>query len=91
MTQQPQIKYRHDYRAPEYTITDIDLTFELDASTTRVTAISRVKRLGDSRAELRLDGEALTLIALEVDGQARRPSVKKRAHWSSASCRKASP
>lgn len=70
MTQQPQIKYRHDYRAPEYTITDIDLTFELDASITRVTAISQVKRLGDSQAELRLDGEALTLIALEVDGQA---------------------
>lgn len=69
MTQQPQIKYRHDYRAPDYTITDIDLTFELDASTTRVTAISQVKRVGDSQAELRLDGEALTLIALEVDGQ----------------------
>jgi len=69
MTQQPQIKYRHDYRAPDYSITDIDLTFELDASTTRVTAISQVKRLGDSQAELRLDGEALTLIALEIDGQ----------------------
>lgn len=69
MTQQPQIKYRHDYRAPDYTITDIDLTFELDASTTRVTAISQVKRLGDSQAELRLDGEDLTLIAIEVNGQ----------------------
>lgn len=69
MTQQPQIKYRHDYRAPDYTITDIDLTFELDASTTRVTAISQVKRLGDNQADLRLDGEDLTLIALEVDGQ----------------------
>jgi len=69
MTQQPQIKYRHDYRASDYTITDIDLTFELDASTTRVTAISQVKRLGDSQAELRLDGEDLTLIALEIDGQ----------------------
>lgn len=69
MTQQPQIKYRHDYRAPDYTITDIDLTFELDAATTRVTALSQVKRLGDSQAELRLDGEALTLIALEVNGQ----------------------
>ena len=69
MTQQPQIKYRHDYRAPDYTITDIDLTFELDASTTLVTASSQVKRLGDSQAELRLDGEDLTLIALEIDGQ----------------------
>ena len=68
MTQQPQIKYRHDYRAPDYTITDIDLTFALDAAATRVTAVSQVKRLGDAQAELRLDGEALTLIALEVDG-----------------------
>ncbi|PQK92792.1 aminopeptidase N [Pantoea ananatis] len=70
MTQQPQIKYRHDYRAPDYTITDIDLTFELDESTTRVTAVSQVKRQGDSQAELRLDGEDLTLISLEVDGHA---------------------
>ncbi|OQP35798.1 MULTISPECIES: aminopeptidase N [Pantoea] len=68
MTQQPHIKYRHDYRAPDYTITDIDLTFALDAAATRVTAVSQVKRLGDAQAELRLDGEALTLIALEVDG-----------------------
>lgn len=70
MTQQPQIKYRHDYRAPDYTITDIDLTFELDESTTRVTAVSQVKRQGDSQAELRLDGEDLMLVSLEVDGQA---------------------
>ncbi|MCW0353070.1 aminopeptidase N [Pantoea ananatis] len=70
MTQQPQIKYRHDYRAPDYTITDIDLTFELDESTTQVTAVSQVKRQGDSQAELRLDGEDLTLVSLEVDGQA---------------------
>ena len=70
MTQQPQIKYRHDYRAPDFTITDIDLTFELDASTTRVTAVSQVKRQGDSQAELRLDGEDLTLVSLEVNGQA---------------------
>ena len=66
MTQQPQIKYRHDYRAPDYTITDIDLTFDLDAATTRVTAVSQVKRLGAQQAELRLDGEAL--LSLAVDG-----------------------
>ncbi|MCH9296584.1 aminopeptidase N [Pantoea allii] len=70
MTQQPQIKYRHDYRAPDYTITDIDLTFELDETTTRVTAVSQVKRQGDHQAELRLDGEDLTLVSLEVNGQA---------------------
>lgn len=32
MTQQPQAKYRHDYRAPEYLISDIDLTFDTDAA-----------------------------------------------------------
>ena len=67
MTQLPQAKNRHDYRAPDFTITDIDLTFNLDASTTRVTAISRVKKLGAEEAELRLDGEDLTLISLEID------------------------
>ncbi|VTN21840.1 membrane alanine aminopeptidase N [Klebsiella pneumoniae] len=35
MTQQPQAKYRHDYRAPEYLISDIDLTFDLDAAKNR--------------------------------------------------------
>ncbi|SUG38860.1 aminopeptidase N [Salmonella enterica subsp. arizonae] len=35
MTQQPQAKYRHDYRAPDYQITDIDLTFDLDAEKNR--------------------------------------------------------
>ena len=69
MTQQPQIKYRHDYRAPDFTITDIDLTFDLDAASTRVTAVSQVKRLGAADAELRLDGEDLTLVSLAVEGQ----------------------
>ncbi len=41
MTQQPQAKYRHDYRAPEYLISDIDLTFDLDAAKTVVTAGAR--------------------------------------------------
>ncbi|MBN7121733.1 aminopeptidase N [Erwinia billingiae] len=70
MTQLPQAKNRHDYRAPNYTITDIDLTFILDASTTQVTAISQVKRLGAAGAELRLDGEDLTLVSLDINDQA---------------------
>ncbi|GLR09827.1 aminopeptidase N [Mixta theicola] len=69
MTQKPQVKYRHDYRASDYTITDIDLTFNLDAGATRVTAVSRVKRLGENQAELRLDGGELTLVSLTVDDQ----------------------
>ncbi|WP_394327561.1 hypothetical protein, partial [Salmonella enterica] len=40
MTQQPEAKYRHDYRAPDYQLTDIDLTIDPDAEKTVVTAIS---------------------------------------------------
>lgn len=69
MTQQPQAKYRHDYRAPDYTITDIDLDFELDAETTRVTAVSKIKRQGAADAPLVLNGEDLTLVSIEIDGQ----------------------
>lgn len=69
MVQQPKIKYRHDYRSPDYTITDIDLTFHLAADTTRVTAISHVKRLAEDALPLRLDGESLTLISLEINGE----------------------
>lgn len=70
MTQQPQAKYRHDYRAPDYTIGDIDLTFDLDATKTRVTAISKVTRQGAAEAALRLDGGELTLISLHVNDKA---------------------
>ncbi|MEQ5972616.1 aminopeptidase N [Serratia liquefaciens] len=69
MTQQPQAKYRHDYRAPDYTITDIDLNFELDAESTRVTAVSKIKRQGTADAALVLNGEDLTLVNIEIDGQ----------------------
>ena len=70
MTQQPQAKYRHDYRAPEYLISDIDLTFDLDAAKTVVTAESKVSRhAAASDVPLRLDGEDLTLISLQVNGQ----------------------
>ncbi|MFG1175279.1 aminopeptidase N [Erwiniaceae bacterium CAU 1747] len=69
MTQLPQVKNRHDYRAPDYTITDIDLTFDLNASTTRVTAVSQIKRLASTDVELRLDGEDLTLVSIAVDDQ----------------------
>lgn len=70
MTQQPQAKYRHDYRAPDYAITDIDLDFDLDAESTRVTAVSNIKRQGDAGAVLALNGEDLTLLSVQVDGQA---------------------
>lgn len=70
MNQQPQVKYRHDYRALDYTISDIALDFVLDAQKTHVTAVSQVVRQGEAGAPLKLDGEGLTLLSLTVDGQA---------------------
>ncbi|GGD11966.1 aminopeptidase N [Franconibacter daqui] len=67
MTQQPQAKYRHDYRAPDYFISDIDLTFELDAAQTVVTAVSQISRNAAAAAPLRLDGEDLTLVSLHIN------------------------
>lgn len=69
MTQQPQAKYRHDYRAPDYQISDIDLTFDLDATKTVVTAVSQVVRHGAADAALRLDGEDLILVSLQINDQ----------------------
>ncbi|EMH4162160.1 aminopeptidase N [Pluralibacter gergoviae] len=67
MTQQPQAKYRHDYRAPEYTIDTIDLTFDLDATKTVVTAVSQISRHAAADAPLRLNGEDLTLVSIHVN------------------------
>ena len=68
---QPAAKYRSDYRAPDYTITDTDLTFDLHDTKTTVVAISHVVRLSEqANAELVLDGDDLTLISVSVNGQA---------------------
>ncbi|MCL2900014.1 aminopeptidase N [Brenneria tiliae] len=68
MNQQPQVKYRHDYRAPDYTITEIALDFDLHAEQTRVKAVSQVVLQGEQGAPLKLDGEGLKLVSLSVDG-----------------------
>ncbi len=69
MSQTPQAKYRKDYKAPSHTITDIDLTFDLYDHNTVVTAVSQVKQQGESDL-LELDGEALKLISVAVNGEA---------------------
>ena len=69
MTQQPLAKYRHDYRAPDYTITDISLEFDLNAETTTVTAVSKVVRHGQPGTPLLLNGEDLELQSISIDGQ----------------------
>lgn len=66
---QPQAKYRHDYRAPDYTITNVVLNFELDPQTTIVTATSSIKRLNPQVVDLTLAGEELELLSIAIDGK----------------------
>lgn len=67
MAQNPQAKYRTDYKEPSHTITDIALTFDLHDTATTVTAVSQVKQMGQTTT-LTLDGEGLELKALQVNG-----------------------
>ncbi len=86
MTQQPQAKYRHDYRAPDYQITDIDLTFDRRAKDGRYRGQPAVRH-GASDAPLRLDGEDLKLVSVHINDEPWTARKKKRAHWSSVICR----
>ncbi|MBP6120870.1 aminopeptidase N [Providencia sp.] len=70
MTQLRQAKYRQDYQAPDYTITEIDLDFNLDPTKTVVTAVSKVKRMNPQSSTLELNGDDLSLVSIEIDGQA---------------------
>lgn len=62
-------KYRLDYQAPHYLIDTLDLDIQLGEEQTHITAISRVRRNGEHNEPLRLDGEALILRAIAVDGR----------------------
>ncbi|MDC8831042.1 aminopeptidase N [Alteromonas gilva] len=63
-------KRRDDYRAPDFTITDVALDFVLAPDSTRVTSELKVSRQGSHSKSLYLDGEQLTLLELSVDGSA---------------------
>jgi aminopeptidase N len=67
-TEEPRAIALKDYRAPDYHIAEIALSFILDAQTTRVTATSKVKRTGEA-VPLVLNGENLTLISIAIDGK----------------------
>ena len=62
-------KHLKDYSAPKFTISHIDLRFELAAKQTRVTAKSRVVKQDSQASILCLDGEDLTVASVTVNGQ----------------------
>ncbi len=62
-----------DYRPPDFLIDTVDLVFTLDPTATRVQSRLRIRRNPAAvtpSAPLRLDGEALELKALALDGEA---------------------
>ncbi|MBY5920450.1 aminopeptidase N [Ferrimonas balearica] len=65
-----QAKYRKDYQAPDFTITELDLAFVLDPNHTQVIATSHVVRQRPDARELVLDGESLQLKSVKVNGEA---------------------
>ena len=71
-TAPPQPVRLADYRPPVYLIDTVDLVFELGAEDTRVKsrlAIRRNPAVAESGAALHLDGEALELVSLALDGE----------------------
>lgn len=69
MTQLPKAKYRKDYQQPEFTISTVDLTFELHPENTRVTNVMKVERQGNHSKPLVLDGEDITLDSVKVNNE----------------------
>ncbi|MDR0250409.1 MAG: aminopeptidase N [Burkholderiales bacterium] len=67
------IKRRLNYRPPAFLVPRIEMVFDLDVNATEVTATLHFTRNPDARAEdrqmpLTLDGEAQTLLAVELNG-----------------------
>lgn len=66
---QPTAKHRLDYKTPDFTITDIDLDFDLAAEITTVIARSHVIKKNLHADNLILDGEELKLVSVNIDEQ----------------------
>ncbi len=63
-----------DYTPYPFAIDQVELSFELSPSDTRVVAKMQVRRLGEAAADMVLDGEKMVLEAIKLDGQALRES-----------------
>jgi aminopeptidase N len=64
---EPQAKRLCDYKAPSFTISHVDLSFQLDPKSTSLVAVSQVKRLDSTATHLTLDGEDLELVRVCVN------------------------
>jgi aminopeptidase N len=65
----PRTIRRQDYRPPEFLVDHVELYFDLDAAATTVRARLTLRRNSAApEAPLRLDGDALTLLEIMLDG-----------------------
>ena len=58
-----------DYRAPEYRTVRTDLVFDIRDGVTEVTSTLDIERQTPQGSELRLDGQELELVSVELDGR----------------------
>ena len=75
-TDEPQTIRLADYRPPAFLVDHVALTFDLDDHATVVGAELKFRRnpaYGDATAPLHLDGEALEVLAMSLDGAALDP------------------
>lgn len=63
------IKFRKDYQAPDFTVTDIFLDFQIDETSTLVTNTLQIKKLNQNAKNLILDGTNLTLKTVLINGE----------------------
>jgi aminopeptidase N len=66
--QTPHVTRREDYRAPDWTVPEIALDFDLDPIATRVRATLKVERSGTHDRPLVLNGDGLAAESVMVDG-----------------------
>jgi aminopeptidase N len=66
---QPKAKFRKDYQAPDFTVTDIYLDVQLDPEQTFVTSTLQVQRQNPTASQLRLDGHSFEFLGLTFNGE----------------------
>ncbi len=72
MQDAPRTVLRSDYQPPEFLIDDVELDFDLDPTATTIRSRLNLRRNpahANADAPLRLDGEALTLLGIRLDGE----------------------
>lgn len=62
-------RFLKDYQAPDFSISNVHLTIELDEHATKVTNVMTITRNGEHELPLQLDGEHLTLKSVTVNNR----------------------